>query len=56
MSASTVYSQKYKSAADDNNVKEQDKKISKLASQLQKKQERLRELDDMRLAIRNRSL
>jgi uncharacterized protein YlxW (UPF0749 family) len=36
----------------DNNVKDQDKKIAKLASQLQKKQERLRELDDMRLAIR----
>ena len=40
----------------DNNVKKQDKKISKLASQLQKKQERLTELDNMRTAIRNRSI
>jgi len=39
-----------------NKVKDQDKKIAKLTSQLQKKQEKLRELDDMRVAIRNRSL
>lgn len=36
-----------------NKIKDQDKKIAKLSSQLQKKQERLRELDDMRTAIRN---
>ena len=50
----------YNSAQDakdaDNRVKDQDKKIAKLTSQLQKKQERLKELDDMRVAIRNRSL
>lgn len=40
----------------DNKVKDQDKKIAKLTSQLQKKQEKLRELDDMRLAIRNKPL
>jgi hypothetical protein len=40
----------------DNKVTEQDKKIAKLTSQLQKKQERLRELDDMRLAIGNKQL
>lgn len=36
----------------DNKTKDQDKKIAKLSSQLQKKQERLQELDAMRLAIR----
>jgi len=40
----------------DNKVKDQDKKIAKLTSQLQKKQEKLGELDDMRLAIRNKPL
>jgi DNA repair exonuclease SbcCD ATPase subunit len=40
----------------DNRVKDQDKKITKLSSQLQKKQERLKELDDMRVAIRNNPL
>jgi predicted nucleic acid-binding Zn-ribbon protein len=40
----------------DNKVKDQDKKIAKISSQLRKKQERLRELDDMRLAIRNKPL
>jgi chromosome segregation ATPase len=47
----------YESAGDardaDNKVKEQDKKIEKLNSQLQKKQERLRELNDMRVTIMN---
>lgn len=36
----------------DNKIKDQDKKIAKLSSQLQKKQERLQELDAMRVAIR----
>ena len=40
----------------DNSVTEQEKKITRLTSQLQKKQERLRELDDMRAAIENKSL
>lgn len=40
----------------DNKVKSQDKKIANLSSQLEKKQARLRELDDMKLAIVNRSL
>ncbi|SRR5215204_4742221 len=40
----------------DNDVKDQDKKIANLASQLQKKQERLRKLDDMKVAIGNGSL
>jgi DNA repair exonuclease SbcCD ATPase subunit len=37
----------------DNNVKDQDKKIAKLSSELQKKQEKLHELDEMRVAIRS---
>jgi CRISPR/Cas system-associated endonuclease Cas3-HD len=40
----------------DNKVKSQDKKIANLNSQLEKKQARLRELDDMKLAIMNKSL
>ena len=36
-----------------NKIKDQDKKIAKLSVQLQKKQERLGELAEMRLAIRN---
>jgi len=40
----------------DDNVKSQDKKIAKLTSELQKKQERLKQLDDMRVAIANSSL
>jgi DNA repair exonuclease SbcCD ATPase subunit len=40
----------------DNKVKDQEKKIAKLTSQLQKKQQRLKELDDMRAAIRNKPL
>jgi CRISPR/Cas system-associated endonuclease Cas3-HD len=36
-----------------NKVKDQEKKIAKLSSQLQKKQERLQELEVMRTAIRN---
>lgn len=40
----------------DNSEKDQDKKIAKLTSQLQKKQERLKKLDDMRVAIRNKPL
>ncbi|PSL29160.1 hypothetical protein [Chitinophaga ginsengisoli] len=40
----------------DNKVKSQGKKIVNLNSQLEKKQARLRELDDMKLAILNKSL
>lgn len=36
----------------DNNVKGQDKKIAKLSADLEKKQEKLKELEDMRTAIR----
>ena len=36
-----------------NNVKDQEKKIATLGSQLQKKQERLKELEEMRTTIRN---
>lgn len=45
---------KAEDAKDANNkTKDQEKKIAKLSSQLQKKQNRLKELDDMRSAIRN---
>jgi chromosome segregation ATPase len=54
--ANKAYSNAKDAISADNNVKDQDKKIAKLSSQLQKKEERLRELDDMRLAIRNRAL
>jgi DNA-binding transcriptional regulator GbsR (MarR family) len=40
----------------DNKEKSQDKKIANLNSQLEKKQARLRELDDIKLAIINKSL
>jgi len=37
----------------ENDVKDQNKKIAKLGSQLQKKREKLMELEEMRTAIRN---
>jgi hypothetical protein len=54
--AKKAYRNAQNAVSADNNVKDQDKKIAKLTSQLQKKQERLRELDDMRVAIGNRLL
>lgn len=54
--ANKAYSNAQNASDADNDIKTQDKKIAKLTAKLQEKQDWLRELDDMREAIRNRTL
>lgn len=51
--ANKAYNKAKDSRSADSDVKNQNKKIAKLTAQLQKKQERLLELENMRQAIRN---